>query len=102
MLGGRATVKVNPLLALPTADVTTTGPAPTGTPVGTTHATAVLESQLQFEAETPLSVTVPGVVPKFVPEIVTVTPAAPDTGDRLVIFGTITVNAFPLLSTPLA
>ena len=49
------------------------------------------------------TVLVPWVAPKLVPVIVTDAPTAPEVGDRLVMLGVgSTVNAFPLLSTPLA
>lgn len=50
-----------------------------------------------------LTVLVPCVDPKLVPVIVTVVPTDPEVGERLEIVGVgSTVNALPLLSTPLA
>ena len=95
MLG--ATVKVTPLLvAAPT--VTATGPvvAPLGT--GTTMLGLPQPVGL---ATRPLNVTVlvPWVAPKFEPLIVTDVPAAPELGDRLLMFG-VTVKVTPLLANP--
>jgi len=100
-LGAATTVKADALLAMPPT-VTTTFPvvAPAGT-----GATIDVALQLVGVAVVPLNLTVlvPCVLPKFVPVIVTEAPIAPEVGDRLVILGVgVTVNAFPLLSTPLA
>jgi hypothetical protein len=95
------TVKITPALATPET-VTTTFPvvAPVGTVVlmlVPLHAVAVAVVPLN------LTVLVPCVVPKFVPVIVTAAPINPVPGERLVIAGVgRTVNALPLLSTPLA
>ena len=52
-------------------------------------------------ATVPLNVTVPGVAPKFVPEIVTAVPTGPDPGLSEVIAGaTVTVKVTPLLARP--
>src|SRR5439155_8682673 len=80
--------------------VTTTFPvvAPAGT--GTTMLVA---DQVVCVAATPLNVTVlvPLVPPKPVPAIVTAVATGPLVGDRLVIVGgTLTVNATPLLASP--
>ena len=95
------TVKDNALLGLPFT-VTTTLPvlAPFGTEV-----TIEVALQLVTVAVTPLNVTVlvPCDAPKLAPVIVTAVPTTPEVGDRLVIDGGgITVNATPLLLTPLA
>jgi hypothetical protein len=98
ILGAATTVNALPLLARPPT-VTTTLPfvAPAGTVVRIEVAL-----QLVAVAVVVLNFSVP-VVPKFVPVIVTVAPTAPDVGERFVMLGaTKTVNAFPLLSTPLA
>ena len=100
MLGAATTVKDTPLLALlPT--VTTTFPVVA--PVGTV---ATMDVALQLPivvAVVPLNFTVlvPWVEPKFNPVIVTDAPTAPEVGDRLLMLGN-TVNATPLLFTPLA
>ena len=58
-------------------------------------------AQLVIDAATPLKVTVPAVVVKPVPVIVTAAPTAPDVGDRLVISGAdTTVKVFLLLAVP--
>lgn len=97
MLGN--TVNATPLLALPPT-VTTT--LPVVAPVGTVTAIDV-DAQLVAVAAVPLNFTVlvPCVEPKFNPVIVTETPTAPEVRERLLILGK-TVNATPLLSTPLA
>src|ERR1700722_12376516 len=88
--GGRTTVKLMPLLAVPLT-VTTTGPlvAPLGT--GT-----LMLVPLQFAglAAVPLNLTVlvPCDAPKFAPAIVTVVPTAPDEGLRLVKVGAGTLD----------
>jgi hypothetical protein len=99
MLGGTVTVKLEPLLASPPT-VTTTFPV--AAPLGTA---AVMLVALQFVgvAVVPLKVTVllPCVAPKFVPVIVTDVPTGPDVTDRLVMLGgTVTVNATPVLARP--
>ena len=98
MLGAATTVNALPLLATPPT-VTTTFPfvAPAGTVV-----TIEVALQLVAVAVVVLNLIVP-VAPKFVPVIVTVAPTAPVVIERLAMLGaTKTVNAFPLLSTPLA
>ena len=100
MLGAATTVKLTPLLALPPT-VTTTSPVVA--PVGTV-ATIVVALQLPIAvAVVPLKATalVPCVAPKAVPLIVTAAPTAPVAGVKLVMVGN-TVNATPLLFTPLA
>jgi hypothetical protein len=52
-------------------------------------------------AGVPLKVTVPCVVPKLVPVIVTEVFTAPEVTDRFVIYGA-TINGTPLLATPAA
>ena len=102
MLGANTTVNEDPLLAM-LLTVTTT--LPVVAPVGTV---AMIEVALQLPivvAVVPLNFTVlvPCVEPKFVPVIVTDAPTAPVVGDRLVMLGVgSTVNADPLLFTPLA
>jgi hypothetical protein len=99
MLGGTVTVKLTPLLASPPT-VTTT--LPVVAPDGTGTAMLVAD-QLVGVAVVPLNFTVlvPCVAPKFVPVIVTDVPTAPVVGDKLVMLGgTLTVNASPLLTPP--
>jgi hypothetical protein len=81
--GGTVTMNVTPLPARPPT-VTTTGPlvAPLGT-----GATILVALQLVGVAAVPLKVSVPGVVPKFVPAIVTAVPIGPEAGVRLVMLG---------------
>ena len=89
-------VKGTPLLAAPFA-VTTRYPvvAPAGT--GTRIA---LSLQLAGVTAVPLNVTVPGVVPKFDPLMVTPAPTGPAVGETLAIMGGgITVNSIPLLAS---
>ena len=76
-------VKLTPLLALLPA-VTTTFPdeAP-----NCTLATIDESLQLTTEAVVPWNVTVPAAEAKFVPEIVTDAPTAPEVGDMLVMVG---------------
>jgi len=99
MLGASMTVKLTPVLATPPT-VTTTLPvlAPDGTGVWID-----VELQLVGVAVIPLNVTVlpPCVAPKFVPDIVTTVPTAPEVGDRLEIVGLgATVKLTPLLAIP--
>jgi len=100
MLG--ATVKLNPLLAVPPT-VTTTLPlfAPEGT-----VATIDVGLQPVAVAAMPLNVTVlvPCVASKFVPLIVTDDPTGPELGAKLVMLGPVpgTVKVTPLLTVPLA
>jgi hypothetical protein len=77
------TVKSTPLLAMPPA-VTTT--LPDVAPPGTT-ATMLVPFQLAVLAVVPLNRTIPGVVPKFEPVIVTDVPELPAAGDRLLMDG---------------
>ncbi len=97
MLGVGNTVKLTPLLATPET-VTTTFPvvAPFGT--GTVME---LAPQLVGVAPVPLKVTVlvPWLEPKLVPEIVMDVPTAPEVGDKLMILGA-TVKLIPLLAVP--
>jgi hypothetical protein len=96
MLG--STVNDTPLLFTPLAWTVT---MPLVAPVGTT-ATIEVAVQLLMLAEVPLNETVPCVVVKLAPEIVTDEPTAPEAGDKLVIDGAgTTVNATPLLAFPL-
>src|SRR5208282_5700516 len=100
MLGAATTVNDTPLLALlPT--VTTT--LPVVAPVGTVATIDVALQLPMVVAVVPLNFTVlvPWVDPKFNPVIVTDAPTAPEVGDKLVMLGN-TVNAAPLLFTPLA
>ena len=100
MVGAGNTVNVTPLLATPPT-VTTT--LPLVAPVGTGAAMLVAD-QLVGVVAVPLNVTVlvPWVAPKFVPVIVIDAPTAPLVGDRDAMFGVgSTVNATPLLATPL-
>jgi hypothetical protein len=97
------TVKETELLAAPLTVITTLA-APGKRPLGTL-ATILATPQLVTVAVAPpkVSVLVPCVEPKFVPVIVTEVPIGPEVGDRLLIDGVgITVNALPLLFTPLA
>jgi hypothetical protein len=99
IVGVVATVKLTPLLFTPFA-FTTTFPvvAPDGTVVA-----MLVALQLVGVAAVPLKVTVlvPCVAPKLVPEIVTTAPADPLVGLALVILGApTTVKALPLLSIP--
>jgi len=97
------TVKATPLLGPPAGVVTTTGPfvAPAGT-------ITTIDDELQLETTdtgVPLKVTVllPWLAPKFAPEIVTVDPARPLSGDRLeIVVDGFTVKATPLLGPPAA
>lgn len=88
MLGaGAVTVKPTPLLGCPPT-VTTTFPVVAALGTSTTMLVAL---QLVGVAVVPLKVTVlvPGVVPKFAPEIVTDDPTAPEVGLRLIIAGAV-------------
>jgi hypothetical protein len=102
MLGAATTVNEEPLLATP---LTVTTTLPVVALVGTVATIDVAPQLVIVVAVVVLNFTelVPWVVPKFVPVIVTDAPTAPDVGDRLVMLGVgSTVNATPLLSTPLA
>ena len=85
---GETTVKVAELLVPEPGTETTTGIAPSATPLGT-GATILVLLQLVGVAEMPPKVTVlvPCAVPKFVPAIVTDVLIGPDVGVRLVIVG---------------
>jgi hypothetical protein len=97
MAGAGTTVNATPLLYTPLANTTT---LPVVAPLGTVTLIDVA-AQLVIEAPTPLKVTVPFVVVKFVPVIVTAAPTAPEVGDKLVILGAATtVKVFLLLTTP--
>jgi hypothetical protein len=92
------TVNDGPVIDTP---LTVTTTVPVVAPVGTGTTIDVL-AQLVIVAAVPLNFTVPCVVPKFVPVIVTEAPTAPEVGDRLVIVGDArTVNEVPLLATAL-
>src|SRR5207302_663327 len=95
MLGGRTTVKSEPLLACPPT-VTTT--LPVVAPVGTVTVMLVALQALAVPAGVVLKVTVlePCVAPKLVPVMVIDTPTAPEVWLKLVIVGG-TVKATPLL-----
>lgn len=70
---------------------------PVVAPLGTV--TAILDAPHEVtDAVVPLNLTVPWVVPKVVPVMVTAAPTAPVVIDRLVIAG-VTVKLFPLLAT---
>src|SRR5271170_926431 len=102
MLGADTTVNDDPLLAT-LLTVTTT--LPVVAPVGTVATIEVAPQLPIVVAVVPLNFTVlvPCVEPKFVPVIVTDAPTAPVVGDKLVMLGVgSTVNADPLLFTPLA
>src|SRR5215471_5924210 len=97
MLGAAMTEKLTPLLARPPT-VTTT--LPVVAPAGTGTRMLVTDQPVGV-AVVPLNVTVPCVVPKFVPVIVTEVPTEPLVGDRLVMLGaTVTVKLTPLLARP--
>jgi hypothetical protein len=85
---GDTTVKVAELLVPAPGTETTTGIAPSATPLGT-GATILVVLQLVGVAEIPPKVTVlvPCAVPKFVPAIVTDVPFGPEAGVRLVMVG---------------
>ena len=77
---------------------------PVVAPAGTTATIEVALQLVIVVAAVPLNfaVPVPCGDPKLVPVIVTDAPTAPDVGDRLVMLGAATtVNALPLLATPL-
>jgi len=100
MIGAGNTVNEAPLLATPPT-VTTTFPVVA--PVGT-GAAMLVGDQLVGVVAVPLNVTVlvPWVAPKLVPVIVTDAPTAPLVGASDVMLGAAnTVNATPLLATPL-
>jgi hypothetical protein len=99
MEGVGRTVNATPLLATPFT-VTTMFPLVAAAGTGT-----LIDEPLQLfgVAGVPLKVTVlvPWVAPKAVPVIVTTVPAAPDTGESLVITGAaVTVNDLELLAVP--
>src|SRR5213079_672134 len=99
MVGGTVTVNALPLLASPPT-VTTTLPVVALAGTGTTMLVA---DQLVGVAVEPLNVTelAPCVAPNPVPAIVTGVATGPLVGVRLVIVGgTVTVNALPLLARP--
>jgi hypothetical protein len=100
ILGVGSTVNEEPLLAIP-LPVTTTFPEVA--PAGTVATIDVAPQLVIVVAAVPLNVAmlVPCVDPKLVPVIATDAPTAPDVGDTLVMLGG-TVNATPLLATPLA
>jgi hypothetical protein len=101
MLGAGKTVNATPGLNTPLARTTT---LPVVAPVGT-GTTIEVALQIVGVATVPLNLTVPvpWVEPKFVPVMVTEAPTAPDVGERLVMLGAgNTVNAAPLVATPLA
>ena len=103
LITGVATT-VNEELLVTVTPLTVTDTVPVVAPLGTT-ATIDVAVQLVIEvADVPLNLTVPCVVPKFEPAIVTEAPTAPDVGDRLVIVGVArTVNEDVLVTvTPLA
>jgi hypothetical protein len=85
ILGVGRTVKATPLLATPPT-VTTTLPLVALVGTGTTMLVAL---QLVGAPAVPLNITVPGVLPKFVPEIVIGVPAEPETGFRPPMLGVV-------------
>src|SRR5207249_1298072 len=100
MLGVDNTVNATPLLATP---LTVTTTLPVVAPAGT-GATMLVADQHVGVAVVPLNFTVlvPWVAPKFVPVMVTGAPTAPLVGASDVMLGVgNTVNATPLLATPL-
>lgn len=102
ILGAATTVNDLPALATP---LTVTTTLPVVAPVGTNATMEVALQLLMVVADVPLNLTVlvPCVEPKLVPVIVTDAPTAPDVGESVEIVGVgRTVNALPLLSTPLA
>jgi len=97
--GPASTVKVIVLLG---TELSVTTTLPVVAPVGT-GARICVALQLAGLAVVPLKVNVlvPCVAPKVVPVIVTVSPIGPLAGDRLEMLGVgSTVNALPLLATP--
>lgn len=98
MFGVGSTVNASPLLFIP---LTVTTTLPVVAPVGTITTNDVAAQLVIVVAVVVLNFTVPCAVPKFAPVIVTDADTGPDVGERLVRLGA-TVNAFPLLSTPLA
>lgn len=98
IVGVAKTVKLVLLATVTPLAVTDT--VPLVAPVGTT-ATMDVVLHVETVAVVPLNFTVPVVVPKFVPAIVTDAPTAPEAGDRLLIVGVPrTVNELPALATP--
>jgi hypothetical protein len=87
------TVKLTPLLCSPPLLTTT---LPVVTELGTV-ATMLESDQLDAVAVWPLKVTVPALLPKLLPAIVTTAPGAPLAGLRLLMVGTSTVKLAPLL-----
>lgn len=97
--GPEPTTNSTPLLGVP---LTVTTTFPVVAPLGT-GAWIVVEFQAVGAAATPLNVTVldPCEEPKFMPEIVTELPTAPDCGFRLVMAeDDPTTNSTPLLENP--
>ena len=103
------TVNVKPLLAIPPT-VTTTGPVSAPGPAtgiggpGTVTTMLVALQLAMLLAKTPLKVRklLPWVAPKLAPVMVTEVPTVPELGLRLVIVGgSVTVKATPLLARPL-
>src|SRR5258708_33197892 len=93
MLGAATTVNAAPLLFNPPA-VTTT--LPVVAPVGTVATIDVAVQLVVVVAVVVLNFTVPWVVPKLHPVIVTDAPTPPVLGDGLVMFGrTVTEHALP-------
>jgi hypothetical protein len=93
------TLKLIPFVLTPLVWTTT---LPVVAPVGTGTVTWVALHVVGI-AVTPLNwtVLVPWDVPKFVPEMVTAIPTAPNVGEMLVMLGVgLTVNVFPLLASP--
>ncbi len=98
---GFTTVNVAELLVPAPGTVTTTGTAPSGTPLGTLATMLVLLHEPIVALMPPkVTVLVPWVAPKFEPAMVTEKPIGPDAGVRLVIDGATTVTS-GLISTRL-
>ena len=96
---GRVTVKVTPALDCPPDVLTTTGPvvAPDGTFVRISSL-----AQLVVDAVVPLKVTVPEVVPKLDPSMVTLASTSPEFGSsrEMTGAGRVTVKVTPALAFP--
>jgi hypothetical protein len=100
IFGWTPTINRAPLLTSPPTVITT---FPVAAPLGT-GTTMLVALQLVGVADVPLNVTVlvPFVAPKFIPEIVTEVPTGPNPGDSMETIGTeATVKSTPLLEVPL-
>jgi hypothetical protein len=94
---GLSTVKV-PLLVSDPVDVDSVI-LPVVAPLGTTAVTVPAFTNVKVGAGVPLNFT-PFTPVKFEPRIVTTVPMFPDVGEKLVIFGPVTVNEVALVSVP--